>query len=76
MENDSYEGVSLDHEVLERITDLDGEPVELAEAIDCWSADAMRSNFPRYGLCKHRLTTRNSQENTGKAIIVPGTHKY
>ena len=75
MENVSYRGVSSDHEDHEWTTDLNGEPVELPEAVGYWSADAMRPNFPRYGLCKHRLTTRDGQENTSKAIIVPSTHE-
>ena len=45
VENVSYKGVSSNRETLKWITDLDGEPVELAEAIGWWSAGVMHSNF-------------------------------
>ena len=52
-------GVSSGYDDREEITDLDGEHIELAEAIDRRLVDATYPDFPRHALRKHRLTTRD-----------------
>lgn len=73
--NDSCKGMSAAHEAHEGITNLDGERIELAETIWYWSANATDPSLSRHLLCKHRFTTRDGQENTGKIVVVLGTHK-
>jgi hypothetical protein len=75
VENDSCGGINLGREPHERATDLDGERIELAEAIGWWSVNGIHPNLLRSALCKHRLATREGQENASEVIVVLGPHK-
>jgi len=71
----AVEGVSSDHRAYEGITDLDGEHIELAKTIGQRSANTMHPSLPEHSLCKHRFTTCDGQENTGKVIEVLTAYK-